>query len=88
MENFRYGTDGFVPSRSFEVIGMDSKKKGFVAGLASIAAVAVAIVGEAQITSFGFDASAWYAIASVQIVSMLVAVSFLYSTDRDGKRDD
>ena len=68
---------------------MDSKKKGLIIGVIGIIAAIAAVAGAFPISNgFGFDATAWYVIASTQIVSAIVAVSYLYSTDRDEKRDD
>lgn len=62
---------------------MDSRRKGFIIGVAGVVAGVSAVAGALPISAgFGFDATAWYVIAVAQIVSALLAVSYLCLTER------
>lgn len=73
-------TDSAFP----EMIGMDTRKKGILAGAAGGIAAVSALSAFDTVSQHGFEAGAWFAISAALAISALAAVSFLSLTDRDG----
>lgn len=63
------------------------KRHGIVTGLICVSVLIAAIAVSSVISGFGFYAIAWYTIATVQIISLLAAVSLLYLTEHEDRRE-